>query len=96
MTFEVVHIVAGLTALVGVAGLWLALGGRAQATRSFGSGIWVSGMLGAGFMLLGHSLGQDGSVEFVLGLAVCLVGALGIGLIGSTPGERSSTAGSGN
>lgn len=96
MTFEVVHIVAALTVLVGVAGLWLALGARAQATRSFGSGIWVSGMLGAGLMLLGHSLGQDGSVEFVVGLAVCLVGALGIGLIGPARGERSSTGGSGN
>jgi hypothetical protein len=53
-------------------------------------------MLGAGFMLLGHSLGQAGSVEFVVGLAVCLIGALGIGLIGSTPGEHSTTGGTGN
>ena len=91
MTFDVVHIVAGLTALVGVAGLWLMLGGRAEATRRFGSGIWVAGMLGAGFMLLGHSLGRDGSVEFVVGLVVCLVGAIGAGIGGLAQGERSST-----
>jgi hypothetical protein len=96
MTFEVVHIVAALTTLVGVAGLWLALGARADATRKFGSGIWLAGMLGAGFMLLGHSLGQDGSVEFVVGLAVCIVGALGAGLIGPARGEGSSTGGTGN
>ena len=95
MTFEVAHIVAGLTALVGVAGLWIVLAARSQATRSFGSGIWVSGMLGAGFMLLGHSLGQEGSVEFVVGLVVCLVGAIGIGFTGSPQGERSSAGGTG-
>ena len=96
MTFDVIHIVAGLTALVGVAGLWLMLGGRTEATRKFGSGIWVAGMLGAGFMLLGHSLGQEGLVEFVVGLAVCLIGAIGIGLSGSRLGAGAGTGGSGN
>lgn len=91
MTFDVIYIVAGLTALVGVAGLWIALAARAQATRSFGAGIWVSGMLGAGFMLLGHSLGQEGSVEFVVGLVVCLIGAIGIGLSGSRLGAGAGT-----
>jgi len=91
MTFDVIHIVAGLTALVGVAGLWLMLGARTEATRKFGSGIWVAGMLGAGFMLLGHSLGQEGSVEFVVGLAVCLIGAIGIGLrLGAGAGTRGT------
>ena len=93
MIFDVIHIAAGLTALVGVAGLWLVLGGRSEATRRFGSGIWVAGMLGAGFMLIGHSLGQDGSVEFVAGLVICLVGAIGAGLGGSAQGEGSSTGG---